>query len=624
MVKVITPHSTHNDEVHYTVDLRLLDSVTRNSDHLIITTKNLVCDFRFANDRLPATWEPKIREIASTWPKANSILVEAFHKADADRSGSLEFGEIQKILSDLRSSLSPKVLKNKFNLVDTDHSGSLDFKEYEQFVRNLYSKPTLVTEFNKYAGGEFMSIESFKRFSQEVQKTDVPDSIAQKLFRKYRLAEFDSPPDTLEVCAFSQLLCDPLANPAASPAVLRQAQDMTRPLAHYFISSSHNTYLEGDQLAGQSSVDAYKRVFLAGCRCVELDLWDGPDGIPQIYHGHTLTSKILVTDVADCVIEHGFSVTPYPVILSLEVHLGLPQQDALADIFVKKFGDKLWKCPPKIDTIPSPEELRGKILLKSGHTKSKLNELISLYTYKCSLSKDTDFDKGEGANGMFSVSEIAIEENEAKIKQALQVHNAKHLTRVYPKGVRVTSSNYDPVRGWNMGCQLVALNWQTECSSMWRNRAKFALNAGLGYVLKPDWLLRGEESNIHWNLQIDVIAAGNLPSSASDTIDPSIQVRITGWDSCQERTRSIQDNGYDPTWLESFDFELVAPELDQIEIYLFDADVTTHERIGHAALPVMALRNGYRSVELADEKGQVLKASFVLFKFAITPRTPRD
>jgi phosphatidylinositol phospholipase C delta len=61
----------------------------------------------------------------------------------------------------------------------------------------------------------------------------------------------------------------------------------------------------------------------------------------------------------------------------------------------------------------------------------------------------------------FSISEKAgmkiIKENKGDwIK-----HNFTHLSRTYPKGFRLGSSNYDPTPFWTAGNQIVALNWQT-------------------------------------------------------------------------------------------------------------------------------------------------------------------
>ncbi len=258
-------------------------------------------------------------------------------------------------------------------------------------------------------------------------------------------------------------------------------QDMTKPLNNYWIRSSHNTYLVGDQLKGTSSPEGFIFALKSGVRCVELDIWDGANGEPCVTHGHTLVNKTPLKDCLFAIKEYAFHKTDYPVILSIEQHAGLQQQAVMAEQLKMVFGDSLVDAPvPGIekDGCASPEQLRGKVLLKhkrlgvvedveepstptlaqSPTTKEKAPEGIApemsklaVYCVNGGFSNLKDHLPKAKAYLCSSIVESKSETLATAEREKYMEFTAKQMVRVYPRGGRVASTNYNPWPHWSAG-----------------------------------------------------------------------------------------------------------------------------------------------------------------------------
>ncbi len=289
---------------------------------------------------------------------------------------------VESLCRSLHIWCSNNVLRAQFEKADVDGTGYLSFIEFQDFVRRLKHRTDIKDIYRKIPMkcNEGLDLDEFLCFLQEIQCVDVKPKRAQwvKIFIKFASKPGSQTPilsDSQDESAlkldsdgFSHFICSKYNNIQVNNGTVTggPSYGLDRPLNEYFISSSHNTYLLGRQVAGNSSVEAYIRALQKGCRCIEIDCWDGDDGRPIVSHGHTLTTAVLFADCISVIEEYAFTASAYPVIISLEVHCNPEQQQVMVDILTAKFGDRLIREPLMTNalTLPSPEELRRKFLVK--------------------------------------------------------------------------------------------------------------------------------------------------------------------------------------------------------------------------------------------------------------------
>uniref|UniRef100_A0A674ACZ9 1-phosphatidylinositol 4,5-bisphosphate phosphodiesterase n=1 Tax=Salmo trutta TaxID=8032 RepID=A0A674ACZ9_SALTR len=622
---------------------------------------------------------------------------------------------------------------------EIEHS-AFPFDIFYALTQKICPRTDIEELFKKINGdkSDFLNVDQLVRFLNENQRDPRLNEILFPFYDPKRamqiIEKYERDPDLKKKGRMSSDgFCRYLMSDENAPVFLdclELYQDMEQPLAHYFIASSHNTYLNGRQFGGKSSVEMYRQVLLSGCRCVELDCWDGKgeDQEPIITHGKAMCTDILFKDVISAIRETAFVTSEYPVILSFENHCSKPQQYKMARYCEEIFGEYLLRHPLEgfpVEAgrpLPSPNDLKRKILIKNKRLKPEVEQkqlesfkkhmeagetntpaillgaeteedvengecvcvcvcadiyvcvrlfffsflcwcvtgettddeeaLIASYTYVGATTnihpylsamvnyaqpvKFQSFDVAEERNIHHNMSSFNESVGLGYLKtNAIEFvnYNKRQMSRIYPKGGRVDSSNYMPQIFWNAGCQMVSLNYQTPDLAMQLNQGKYEYNGSCGYLLKPDFMRRSDRMFDPFSeTPVDGVIAATCSVQvfsgqflSDKKIGTYVEVDMYGLptDTIRKefRTRMVMNNGLNPAYNEEpFVFrKVILPDLAVLRIAVYDDN---NKLIGQRILPLEGLQAGYRHISLRNEGNKPLSLPTVFCNIVLKTYVP--
>ncbi|KAK3685434.1 hypothetical protein B0T22DRAFT_500321 [Podospora appendiculata] len=301
----------------------------------------------------------------------------------------IDFVGVERMCRSLHIHVAPQQLRQKFDKVKSKTTSSqdlptistsssrLNFAEFLEFVRLMKTRKDIRPVYRRNTSDveAGMTKEEFLEFLRNVQGENVDEDLAywenafSRFARKGKPKDAERQPSANdEGLAMSEAAFVSFLTSTSNVIIPKEPKDykLDRPLNEYIISSSHNTYLLGRQVAGVSSVEGYISAILRGCRCVEIDCWDGPNDEPIVMHGHTWTTRISFYEVVKAINKYAFLENQRPLWISLEVRCNFANQESMVRMMNEVFADRLVRQPigTSADRLPTPDELLGRIIIK--------------------------------------------------------------------------------------------------------------------------------------------------------------------------------------------------------------------------------------------------------------------
>ncbi|KAM5349352.1 hypothetical protein ACJ41O_005857 [Fusarium nematophilum] len=353
---------------------KLLHIVTDNEEGLNRWTEFLEATLTYRRESMASLMTFNDGAMAQFWQA--EITREFDHQPRDPEQEELDMAGVKRVCQDLHIYSSQLALETNFCLSDVRRREKLNFPEFKGFVHLMRQRHDVQRIIRSIAAKPEtgITLPEFLAFLRDVQGEDVDSNLYvwenqfAYLSRRYRPDEVETSDAAHDMQVMSEAAFVRYLTSESNSPVVPEPQNYTldRPMNEYIISSSHNTYLLGRQVAGQSSVEGYISVLVRGCRCVEVDCWDGNSGQPQVNHGRTLTTSISFREVMTTINKYAFVKSRFPLWISLEVHCSPNQQAIMVNIMKEAFGSRLVTetLEDSYDKLPSPSELMERILIK--------------------------------------------------------------------------------------------------------------------------------------------------------------------------------------------------------------------------------------------------------------------